>query len=120
MKNGYSKIGFGLSCPMAWDKLVKFHETKYPEIDHPNIWGIAIEITSVELRSLYEFFDENEIYVMIIRPERFYDFAGWGYEVQHITRDRHYGYPRRIVAEYMAFEYAFIQLENKLKGQNIN
>ena len=51
----------------AWSKLLDYHENKVVGlIDHPDVWSEpGLDIDHWELRHLYDFFDENEIYINV-------------------------------------------------------
>ena len=107
--------------PFAWEKLVGWHETElnYREIDHPDVWATASPPTHNELRHLYDFFDEQGVYVTInttLMPlttdsTRFFE---WYVETVHSGSTNAEIYNTRQEAEQEAFLKAFQILETKL------
>lgn len=65
----------------------------------------------ISYRDLYDFFDEQRIYIFPLRTEYHQKGMGFGYEIQHEARYRQYGFKSRKKAEEQAFLKAFEILE---------
>ena len=58
--------------PKAWDLLRKSHSTieVWGHIDHPDVWDMdGLDMAPYELRHLYDFFDEQGIYLYVFITE---------------------------------------------------
>jgi len=66
-------------------------------------------------RQLYDFFDEQGIYIFPLRGGYHFKGLKFGYEIQADRRYRQHGFKSRPQAEQAAFEKAFEILENNLK-----
>jgi len=73
-----------------------------------------------DIRDLYDFFDEQEIYIFPLKGEYHTKVLGFGYEIQHKTRDRQHGYKSRKKAEEAAFLKAFEILEEYLGDSQVS
>ena len=94
---------------MNWKEIKNKHPKSFKVL---NDWeGIKADPN----RFLYDFFDEQEIYVFPLRGERHFNGIGFGYEIQAEKRHRQHGFKSRSEAEEQAFLKAFEILENNLK-----
>lgn len=72
--------------------------------------AVTYSTFAVNHRALYDFFDENEVYVLINKGK-----DGWLYNIVSEGGGAGSSYsPSRIIAEDLAFKTAFQVLENKL------
>ena len=102
---------------MNWKEI----NNKYPKASNKwNDWSKNYPLQYVcssdnELRILYDFFDEQGIYIFPLRGYYHFKGLGLGYEIQENRRHRQHGFKTRKETEQAAFEKAFEILENKLK-----
>ena len=117
------------NSPKAWKALCKYHEDNKNDvglIDHPGAWIYeGLEINRYELRHLYDFFDDNNLNIMI-SVEYFSNGINWLYEISTYEPEAYrfsggtgsYGdnheFPTRSDAEVEAFTHAFSILEEQL------
>jgi len=98
--------------PKAYQKIYRYCSDHF-DIGDPNIAGDMIAYLP-SLRNLYDFFDENRIYVMIRRQQGEFDYQIYD------QNNLHYEYGGvskiRIGTERQAFKKAFEILESKLLG----
>ena len=78
--------GIAEANPKAWANLFLYHDKLFTGshdigyIDHPSMWlNDGYELTSDELRHLYEFFNSHKIF-LIIKP---YDGIKWFYDFEY-------------------------------------
>jgi hypothetical protein len=128
--------------PKAIQLLVDFHSNPpndeaevYGEIDSPMIWGSFVEEPHYVMRHLYDFFDQEKIFIQIqiskmeTAPDGFY----WCYNIKKIGEDGEivngmlngrensdlYGSVRRKKCEEHAWIEAFEVLENNIKEKRL-
>ncbi len=117
--------------PHAWKALNEWHnnDSSVFIIDHPSVWADSSPLDKWEIRHLYDFFDENHIFITIeleVQYTREIDEDGTNphYEPDgfwYLIHDTHQlaasgmkVYKLRTEAEVDAFTDAFKILENKL------
>ena len=106
--------------PLAFKLLIDEHLTyiKWSEIDSPTIWGDFVNEEHYILRHLYDFFDNNNIYMNIFILSK----NKWKYyiliennNIITIKYSTHKSYKTRELSELDVFINAFDILNNKLK-----
>jgi|GEM_PF-5010737 len=78
--------------PKAWNKLIEFHNQKRDDnimwIDHPDTWIMSgLHINGWELRHLYDFFDENDIYISAYKEDIGSDEWEFAYDIQYLPKE---------------------------------
>lgn len=98
----------------------KHIKSKYPEAYYKyGVWAdnemildyFAPDINKVNLRHLYDFFDENEIYISILHRDSLKTIPPYQWKIRGDISE---GYHSRSLAEEVAFTKAFEILEEKL------
>ena len=110
--------------PKAWAALVKDHKTieEWGEIDHPKIWdNDGCDISFVERRHLYDFFDAKGIHVEIVTDHTRHGYGiilfAWKiieWEKANLKNNWSELERSRLLAESSAFTKAFEILEGRL------
>lgn len=106
------------SYPKAWKKLIRFHtKPEFGLVDNPNAWDL-IGIEPWELRHLFDFFDEEGVYLNV-GAEPYQDGVNWLWQIVWLEGGTGlYGdngeYLSRSQAEVAAIERAFELLEEKI------
>ena len=103
--------------PKAWEKLRVYHNEaeNIGLIDHPDIWD-SDSLDKWEIRHLYDFFDEHEIYVTVDIDTIITEVLRWRYFIEtsgDVIIDSDLSLSRT-EAEAVAFKKAFEILETKL------
>lgn len=105
--------------PKSWDKLCDYHENEVVGlIDHPDVWDqYNLAPSCWELRHLYDFFDENELWIETSAQA----INSWSFDIFKLTEanfeciysENNYELLNRQEAEAAAFTKAFEVLEDK-------
>ena len=108
-------------CPKAWECLRIWHNDNCGFIDHPDVWEMGMLDEDWELRHLYDFFDDNKLYVVVQRDWDTVsecDTTEWYFDISIGVRNTENGagvwFENRKDCETTAFQRAFNLLEEKI------